>query len=170
MKRIILLCCLILVLGMAFSGCKKATKGSSNSSVTTTKTSNSQADPLKELTDKLKEEELQNQKKEDLVKEFGERWVNFSSVDERNASVKEFLTKECIKANGIDVPVHAEFETVGKITNVYQSTEEEDSYIVFGTEEAKGNRNTIVLNVELESSGTDFLVSKIVVNYVRQAY
>lgn len=170
MKRIILLCCLILGLGMAFSGCKKATKGSSSSTVSTTKESSTQPDPFKELTDKLKKEEQQNQKKQDLVKEFGERWVNFSSVDDRNASVKEFLTKECIEANGIDVPVHAEFETVGKITNVYQSTEEEDSYIIFGTEEAKGNRNTIVLKVELESSGTDFLVSKIVVNYVRQAY
>ena len=170
MRRIILLSCLILGLGMAASGCKKSEKSDSKPTVSTTKTSKSQADPLKELKDQLKEKEQKEQKKQDLVKEFGERWVNFSSVDERNSSVKEFLTEECIEANGINVPVHAEFDTTGKITNVYQSTEEEDSYIVFGTEESKGNRNTIVLNVEVTTSGDEVLISKIVVNYVKQAY
>lgn len=170
MKKSVLLCCLLLIGSVALSGCKKTTETSESEPVSaTTKTKKGSSSTVDESQIK-KDIQKQQQKKEDVLKEFGKHWVNYDSIDERNASVKEFMTEECIQENGIEAITHAGFQATGSVSDVYESMTMEDTYIIFGSEETNGNKQTIVLNVALEATDSDVKISKLVVNYVRQAY
>ncbi|MCH1672956.1 hypothetical protein MKL18_13550 [Enterococcus faecalis] len=105
-----------------------------------------------------------------LLNEFGKKWVNYSTIYKRNQSVREYLTDQAIKDNSIDVDPHADFEAKGKITDIYQKTDTSNQFVLLGEEEAKGNINKIVLQVEVLSEGNTYKINKITVNYMRQAY
>lgn len=169
MKKIVVRVSVLLSLFLVLTSCKnKQDTGKVETVSTNTKAkSESQSESLE--AENVDEQKF-NQKKEAFVKEFGKRWVNYTSIDERNASVQSFMTEECQKENGITVKTNAAFDATGQVLDVYESTSVPDTYVVFGTEEYKGNRKTIVLTVQLETIKSEIKLSKLVVNYVQQAY
>lgn len=169
MKKRVLLCCMLLAGSIVLSGCKKSTETSESQPVSAT-TKGKKSSSSVDTSELKKDHQQQQQKKEDVLKEFGKRWVNYDSIDERNASVKEFMTEECIQENGIDTITHAGFQATGSVSDVYESMTLDDGYIIFGTEETNGNKQIIVLNVALETTDSEVKISKLIVNYVRQAY
>lgn len=110
--------------------------------------------------------EIDEEKAMEMLSSFGKRWVNYRSIDERNSSVRNYLTEDCIKENSIDVPVSVAVEATGEITQIFKSMEEDNAFVLFGTEETKGSLLTIVLTVHLAGDHIDSFV----VQYVRQAY
>lgn len=169
MKKIVLRVSVLLCLFTLLTSCKnKQDTGKVETVSTNTKAKNEKQSDQVET--QKEDEQKSKQKKEELVKEFGKRWVNYPSIDERNASVQSFMTNECQKENGIGVKTNAVFDATGQVLDVYESTSVPDTYIVFGTEEYKGNRKTIVLTIQLETTKSDVKISKLVVNYVQQAY
>lgn len=170
MNRFVISCGLLLVFLAVATGCKSTKETERAETISTVEETNSTNNSDRLEAEKKEKEERMEQKKEDLVREFGKRWVNYSSIDERNSSVKSLMTEDCQKENGITVTTHADFNATGQVEGVYASVSEPNSYVFFGTEEYKGNRKKIVLTIQVEVDQEDVKVSKLVVSYVQQAY
>lgn len=160
--------CLFLVLGTfkiySYYQEKNTPKNQSISEITTDVSCEKNA--LKTTETNSKEE----QNHDSFLQNFGDKWLNYSSIDERNQSVKEWFTNEAREENGLDVQVDASIDWKGKVQSIYRQTDEKNNYIVVGSEEANGNKNIIVLFVELTSNDQETKIKKLTVSYVRQAY
>lgn len=163
------LCSIVILTGCA----TKESKGNipSAPSVHTPKKTEETTGTSQEVTTQTRPSEVDQQaKKQVLLETFGENWVNYSSVKERNNSVRGFMTSGCIEANGIDATTHAQFEAKGEITDIYQSISEEDTFLLTGVETTNGNQQLIVLTLTLTEEEGQFLISELTVSYVKQAY
>ncbi|MFS1200733.1 EF0163 family protein [Enterococcus faecalis] len=98
--------------------------------------------------------------------------MNYSSIDERNKSVRDMFTGEARAINGLDtsVDINVEGKGKGKVKAIYRQTTEEMKYVIVGTDEANGNKNGIVLFVELMDKNGETKISQLTVSYIRQAY
>lgn len=181
MKKISIVFIVLAVVGFALSGCNHAKKESKQTEATTTIKEKKETNETKTSTDlskevakvvekKAKETDFKKSQTYSFLKNFGNNWLNYTSIRERNQSVRDYMTDECIKANAIDAEIHTEFDATGKINDVYQSLDNENSYSIFGVEESKGNRLLIVLLVDTVEENNELKISKLTVNYIRQAY
>ncbi|RTK57238.1 hypothetical protein DRJ73_12470 [Enterococcus faecalis] len=105
-----------------------------------------------------------------FLQDFGEKFLNYSSIDERNKSVRDMFTGEARAINGLDTSVDINVEGKGKVKAIYRQTTEEMKYVIVGTDEANGNKNGIVLFVELMDKNGETKISQLTVSYIRQAY
>ncbi|EOB3455120.1 EF0163 family protein [Enterococcus hirae] len=75
----------------------------------------------KELTTESKEKEDHTQ----LLEKYGEAYANFKNLNHRNEQLKDLMTEECIKMNGIDIKTGNALGSEGKVTAIYQNDQEE---------------------------------------------
>ncbi|EGG50865.1 conserved domain protein [Enterococcus faecalis TX1467] len=80
------------------------------------------------------------------------------------------FTGEARAINGLDTSVDINVEGKGKVKAIYRQTTEEMKYVIVGTDEANGNKNGIVLSVELTDKNGETKISQLTVSYIRQAY
>lgn len=115
----------------------------------------------------IKEVSLPDDVKE-LLQNFGNNFFNYSSINERNESVKKYLTSEAIKKNGIDGETTAEFEAEGEITNIYQDVSTKNAYLIFATEKTASTNSQVVVQVTVDQD--KLKISNLSIYYVKPAY
>lgn len=131
-------------------------------------------DSSAETSSDTEREQAANERKEAilaLIGEFGKRWLNYSSIGKRNASVVELCTEKAVKNNGLAADPHAEFKGEGKFTLVTQDVDQTDTYLMFGNDVVREtiHRQVLLQLKVVESEGT-YKIDEIVLNYVQQAY
>ena len=126
----------------------------------------------KESSEQSEKEQISQQDYDTFLQDFGEKFLNYSSIDERNKSVRDMFTGEARAINGLDtsVDINVEGKGKGKVKAIYRQTTEEMKYVIVGTDEANGNKNGIVLFVELMDKNGETKISQLTVSYIRQAY
>lgn len=102
------------------------------------------------------------------LSEFGEKWVNYSSINSRNQSVRTYFTDEAAKENGLDVDPRMEIEGNGEIRQIFQSLDDQSTYVLLGEERVREVVSDIMLEVTIDKEKER--ISKLTVRYVRQAY
>lgn len=138
MKKVILLSLLAVLF---LSGCHKKEE----TKVAETNTSQStmlSEDPTTEIS-----KEPENPRS--MLLAFGNKFLNFNSLKERNQSVKEYMTEKCQEENGINVDLDAKFRSIGKIVKVFQDTDNEKQYALLGEEDSRGVKNEVLFVVQL---------------------
>lgn len=165
-KKIIIFCCLLVGI-LSVTGCKKQRNTSES-----TEPYSVESDSIdsKEMTNLREKYSFSDTDIPALLNEFGSKFINFTSIDQRNQEVKNYLTEECITANGMNQSAYADFQSEGEITSVYQQTEETNNYLIIGTEKMNNTQSTIVIEVTLLLENSDVKISKLVINYMKQAY
>lgn len=99
-----------------------------------------------ESVDKNKEERVK------VLKDFSDKLLNFSSIDDRNNEIKEYLTAQCVKEQGIDVKVNAAFDSSGTISDYYESTNDVNHYVLLGNDENRGAEHDVLIDVFFENN------------------
>lgn len=134
--------------------------------------SNAQVSALEEQIRRMKDEEKQQKDRQrqtyQLIEQFGEKWLNYKSVYQRNQSVRMFLTDKAIGENGIDVDPHVEEPTDGEIYQIAQNLKNEKQWLLFGRERSKGGDNFILIVFGLDDSFKK--IDQMKISYVRTAY
>ena len=138
LKKVILLSLLAVLF---LSGCHKKEE----TKVTDTNTSQS----TMFLEDKTTETSKEPENPRPMLLAFGNKFLNFNSLKERNQSVKEYMTEKCQEENGINVDLDAKFRSVGKIVKVFQDTDSEKQYALLGEEDSRGVKNEVLFVVQL---------------------
>lgn len=131
----------------------------------TSKTSKETEETPPDETTALKNEENKNDEAiQKMLKDFGDKWLNYDTVYNRNQSVREYLTKNCIKENGIDVDPKATFDSKGTVKDLTQSIDNDNRYLIIGEERIEKNTRSIFIYVTLNEEQTK--ISEIKVYYV----
>ena len=134
--------------------------------------SNAQVSALEEQIRRMKDEEKQQKDRQrqtyQLIEQFGEKWLNYKSVYQRNQSVRMFLTDKAIGENGIDVDPHVEEPTDGEIYQIAQNLKNEKQWLLFGRERSKGGDNFILIVLGLDDTFQH--IDQMKISYVRTAY
>ncbi|WP_248621982.1 EF0163 family protein [Enterococcus cecorum] len=145
---------------------------SSENTQETKEQSNAQVSALEEQIRRMKDEEKQQKDRQrqtyQLIEQFGERWLNYKSVYQRNQSVRMFLTDKAIGENGIDVDPHVEEPTDGEIYQIAQNLKNEKQWLLFGRERSKGGDNFILIVLGLDDTFQQ--IDQMKISYVRTAY
>lgn len=105
-----------------------------------------------------------------MLEDFGNKWINYSSIYNRNQSVKELFTQQAIKDNSLNVDPHVEIRATGTITTISQSMTENNKFVLVGIEKTNNNPTKIFLEIEIEEENNQPLISKLTVSYAREAY
>ena len=134
--------------------------------------SNAQVSALEEQIRRMKDEEKQQKDRQrqtyQLIEQFGEKWLNYKSVYQRNQSVRMFLTDKAVEENGIDVDPHVEEPTDGEIYQIAQNLKNEKQWLLFGRERSKGGDNFILIVLGLDDTFQQ--IDQMKISYVRTAY
>lgn len=145
---------------------------SSENTQETKEQSNAQVSALEEQIRRMKDEEKQQKDRQrqtyQLIEQFGEKWLNYKSVYQRNQSVRMFLTDKAIGENGIDVDPHVEEPTDGEICQIAQNLKNEKQWLLFGRERSKGGDNFILIVLGLDDTFQQ--IDQMKISYVRTAY
>lgn len=145
---------------------------SSENTQETKEQSNAQVSVLEEQIRRMKDEEKQQKDRQrqayQLIEQFGEKWLNYKSVYQRNQSVRMFLTDKAIGENGIDVDPHVEEPTDGEIYQIAQNLKNEKQWLLFGRERSKGGDNFILIVLGLDDTFQQ--IDQMKISYVRTAY
>ncbi|MDN5811195.1 MAG: hypothetical protein L0K54_09190 [Tetragenococcus koreensis] len=108
---------------------------------------------LSEATDPNSNNEDKEKANKKLLTDLAENWTNFQSINERNQSVKEFLSEKAIEENGLDSNPHVEFDSEGKIEEIAKTDDEsQQSYIVLVEETARGQERTLLIEAVIQDS------------------
>ena len=102
----------------------------------------------------------------ETLKTFGENFLNYDSVDERNKSVKDLMTEKAQKDNCINVKVHADFQAKGQIKQIYRDIDNKNQYLIFADYQVQLQNTNVILRVTMKNNKVD----KLTVDYTRQAY
>lgn len=87
--------------------------------IKSTNQNDKQADSKQTTVSKEKEDHTQ------LLEKYGEAYANFKNLNHRNEQLKDLMTEECIKMNGIDIKTGNALGSEGKVTAIYQNDQEE---------------------------------------------
>lgn len=120
--------------------------------------------PTSETTASKSEENKNNEAIQKMLKDFGDKWVNYDTVYNRNQSVREYLTENCIKENGIDVDPKVTFDSKGSVKDLTKSVEDNSHYLVMGKETINQNTRSIFIYVTIDQEQSK--ISEIKVYYV----
>ncbi len=105
-----------------------------------------------------------------MLKKFGEKWVNYHSIIERNQSVKAYFTEDGAKESTLDTDPHVEITATGSIDTISQDLTNKNHFVLIGTEETRKNPTKIILEVDTITEKDKALINHLSVSYVRQAY
>ncbi|OQO64451.1 hypothetical protein BH743_12260 [Enterococcus faecium] len=97
--------------------------------------------------DDVKEVSKKNEDREDILRDFSYKLLNFTSIDDRNDEIKSYLTNKCIKEQGLDVKVNADFNSIGSIEYIYQETDDVNHYIVLGNDKSRGAEHDVLIDI-----------------------
>ncbi|HHD1574871.1 TPA: EF0163 family protein [Enterococcus faecium] len=100
--------------------------------------------------DDVKEVSKTNEDREDILRDFSYKLLNFTSIDDRNDEIKSYLTNKCIKEQGLDVKVNADFNSIGSIEYIYQETDDVNHYIVLGNDKSRGAEHDVLIDITFE--------------------
>ncbi|EGP0010611.1 EF0163 family protein [Enterococcus faecium] len=107
-------------------------------------------DEIKHDEDDVKEVSKTNKDREEILKDFSYKLLNFTSIDDRNDEIKNYLTNKCIKEQGLDVKVNADFNSIGSIEHIYQETDNVNHYSVLGNDKSRGAEHDVLIDVTFE--------------------
>ena len=107
-------------------------------------------DEIKQDEDDVIEASKTNKDREEILKDFSYKLLNFTSIDDRNDEIKNYLTNKCIKEQGLDVKVNADFNSIGSIEHIYHETDNEDHYIGLGNDKSRGSEHDVLIDVTFE--------------------
>lgn len=108
---------------------------------------------LSEVMNPSNDSEEQERKNETFLTNFAENWTNFSSIEERNQSVKDFLSEKAIHDNGIDAKLNVEFVSKGEVKKIAKvSDEKQDKYMVLVDEKARDEANTMLIEATIKQN------------------
>ncbi|EOW1884962.1 EF0163 family protein [Enterococcus hirae] len=93
-----------------------------------------------------------------MLLDFGNHFLNFDSLQERNQSVKAYMTEKCQEENGINVDLNAEFKSVGKIEEVFQDVEDSQIYALLGYENSRGVKNEVFFVMKLVEENGEYKI------------
>ncbi|MCB8519478.1 hypothetical protein KMA66_12905, partial [Enterococcus faecalis] len=156
---------LLLGVGLIFSACGGNTKvhetvaSSTTESVTMKPVDDITSTKRSEVTEKSSTKSTQSKEKlekeqgainEQLVEDFGNAYANFSNINDRNEKLKNLMTAECIKKNGIDVKTGAKLESKGEVSSIYQNDKKE--YAVLLDCEQNGTKTKVLLLVKVKEN------------------
>ncbi|MCF1585556.1 hypothetical protein LQF61_08675 [Tetragenococcus koreensis] len=91
----------------------------------------------------------QNTTPQTILESFGENWLNFSSITERNQQVKDYMTEDAIKNSQLDSESEEERESTGMIKTITQDIEHPQKYILLGEETTQGETEEVILEIDL---------------------
>lgn len=123
-----------------------------------------QVSETKSSTSKMVTVEKSKKTDNELLKKYGEAYANFSSINDRNEKLKQLMTKECIKKNGIDVKTTLKLQSNGEVTSIYQNDKEE--YAVLLDCVQNGSKIRIMLLAKVK----DNKISEMTYNMLKQEY
>lgn len=108
---------------------------------------------LSEVTNPSNDSEEQERKNETFLTNFAENWTNFHSIEERNQSVKDFLSEKAIHNNGIDAKLTVEFESKGEVKKIAKVNDEKrDNYMILVDEKARDEVNTMLIEATIKQN------------------
>lgn len=108
---------------------------------------------LSEVMNPSNDSEEQERKNETFLTNFAENWTNFSSIEERNQSVKDFLSEKAIHDNGIDAKLNVEFVSKGEVKKIAKvNDEKQDKYMLLVDEKARGEANTMLIEATIKQN------------------
>ncbi|EGP5483122.1 EF0163 family protein [Enterococcus faecium] len=107
-------------------------------------------DEIKQDEDNLKEVSKTNGDRKEILRNFSYKLLNFTSIDDRNDEIKSYLTNKCIKEQGLDVKVNADFNSIGSIEYIYQETDDVNHYIVLGNDKSRGTEHDVLIDITFE--------------------
>lgn len=90
----------------------------------------------------------QNVSIESTLKAFGENWLNFSDISERNEQVEEYMTEDAINNSQLDSDT-TEDESTGNIKTIAQDIDHPQKYILVGEETTQGETKEIILEIDI---------------------
>lgn len=90
--------------------------------------------------------------RENTLSNFADKLLNFDSIDDRNKAIRDYLTSDCIKEQGIDVEVNADFDSTGTINGIYQDTADLEHYIILGKDNSRGAEHDVLIDVVFENN------------------
>lgn len=83
-----------------------------------------------------------------LLEEYGEAYANFRNLNHRNEKLKDLMTEECIKRNGIDVKTGNALGSEGKVTSIYQNDQNEYAVLLDCIQNGSNIRILLLAKVE----------------------
>lgn len=94
-----------------------------------------------------------NKEIENNLSNFADKLLNFDSIDDRNKAIRDYLTTDCIKEQGIDVEVNADFDSTGTVNGIYQDTADDlEHYIILGKDNSRGAEHDVLIDVVFENN------------------
>lgn len=110
-------------------------------------------------------EAVQNDKNvTELLKKFGQNWINYQSIYQRNQSVKQLLTEECIKENGIDSNPNVEVTSIGQLLSINKNIDDSREYVLAGLEKSGDKDQTILMKVTVADE--EVKITKLKIYYI----
>ncbi|WP_413473930.1 EF0163 family protein [Streptococcus parauberis] len=106
------------------------------------------------------------QNTEDMLKDFGAKYLNYNSIDGRNESIKKYFTDEAQDENSLNVKVHADIKSKGKVTGAYKDISNKNQYLLQIYQETQGSKTVAILKLTV----TEGKISKMNMFYVQSAY
>lgn len=91
----------------------------------------------------------QNNTTETLLENFGEDWLNFSSISERNQQVEKYMTEDAVENTQSETNENKQQETTGTIKTMTQDIEHPHKYILLGEKTTQEETREVILEVEL---------------------
>ncbi len=124
-----------------------------------------------ELKEYSQSDEVDTQEEFKTLTYFGKKWLDYSSIAERNNAVKDLFTKQAVKDNALDVDPHVEIKsTGGAVLSISKDIENNHKFIIVGIENINDKPTKTVLEIETVQENDKIKIDKLTINYVRQAY
>lgn len=153
---------LIVISFIAFFPSRTGTKKESKPSTTQTTYSKAEEENTQDSTD--------NNNKLAMLEDFGNKWINYTNIYDRNQSVKELFTQQAVNDNSLNTDPHVDIEATGTINTISQSMTKDNTFVIIGIEKINNNPTKIILEIEIEEENEQPLISKLTVSYARGAY
>lgn len=88
-----------------------------------------------------------------FLADFGQKYLNFDTVYQRNQSVRNRLTAHAQDELGIDADPHADFKSTGKVLDAYQSINDPQQYLLATDQHAQGQVFQPIIRLKIVKKG-----------------
>ncbi len=110
------------------------------------------SEPTPEVEEKQKTSTKGNwEETRSMLERFGNEWLNYRSIYNRNQAVKPMLTQRAVDMYAIDVDPNVELVAEGTVTNIFKS--DESTYLITGEEHLRGVFYKVFIEIELSEDG-----------------
>lgn len=88
-----------------------------------------------------------------FLADFGQKYLNFDTVYQRNQSVRNMLTAHAQDELGIDADPHADFKSSGKVLDAYQSINDPQQYLLATDQHAQDQVFQPIIRLKIVKKG-----------------